>query len=114
MKDATREQIVDAFENFSKWETYSMVFTLMTQRKATLREIQEIAADPRHDLEFGRGISPAVIAMRRRDILGMKGGLEAHRREIKSLAAQAKVLRREKVSKDFPGGSDEAVRVDRR
>ncbi len=70
MTDATRSRIVDAFENFSKWETYSTVFALMTQRKATLREIQEIAADPRHDLEFGRGISLAVIAMRRRDILG--------------------------------------------
>ena len=70
MTDATRSRLVDAFENFSKWETYSTVFALMTQRKATLREIQEIAADPRHDLEFGRGISPAVIAMRRRDILG--------------------------------------------
>jgi len=83
MTDATRSRIVDAFENFSKWETYSTVFALMTQRKATLREIQEIAADPRHDLEFGRGISPAVITMRRRDILGMSGGLEAHRRILR-------------------------------
>ena len=83
MTDTTRSRIVDAFENFSKWETYSTVFALMTQRKATLREIQEIAADPRHDLEFGRGISPAVIAMRRRDILGMSGGLEAHRRILR-------------------------------
>ena len=82
MTDATRTQIVDAFENFSKWDTYATVFALMTQRKATLSEIQEIAAAPRHDLEFGAGISPAVIAMRRRDILAMSGGLEAHRRTL--------------------------------
>ena len=83
MNNATRLQIVEAFESFDKWTTYGTVFALMTRRKATLREIQEIAADPRHDLEFGRGISPAVIAMRRRDILGMSGGLEAHRREVR-------------------------------
>tara|TARA_R110000737_G_scaffold130622_1_gene162637 strand:+ start:617 stop:886 length:270 start_codon:yes stop_codon:yes gene_type:complete len=80
---ATRSQIVGAFENFSKWETYGTVFALMTQRKATLSQIQEIAAAPRHDLEFGARISPAVIAMRRRDILGMFGGLEAHRRFLR-------------------------------
>ena len=83
MTDTTRQVIVAAFENFDKWASYGTVFALMTQRKATLREIQEIAADPRHDLEFGRGISPAVIAMRRRHILGMCGGLEAHRRILR-------------------------------
>ena len=85
MTDATRQVIVEAFENFNKWETYDTVFALMTQRRCTLREIQEIAADPRHDKEFGRGISPEVIAMRRGDILGMSGGLEAHRRYVRNM-----------------------------
>lgn len=76
MKTATRREIVESFKNFDKWTTYGAVFALMTQRKATLREIQEIAA-------VVAGITPGVIAMRRRDILGMSGGLKAHRREVR-------------------------------
>ena len=76
MNNKTRLQIVEAFENFDKWETYGTVFDLMTQRKCTLRDIQEIAAAV-------TGQTPGVIAMRRRDILGMSGGLEAHRRELR-------------------------------
>lgn len=72
MTTATRNAIVESFKDFDKWKTYSTVFALMTQRKATLREIQEIAAAV-------TGITPGVIAMRRRDILGMNDGLEAHR-----------------------------------
>lgn len=85
MTDATRQVIVEAFENFNKWETYDTVFALMTQRRCTLREIQEIAADPRHDRKYGCGITPEVIAMRRGDILGMSGGLEAHRRYVRNM-----------------------------
>ena len=76
MKTATRKAIVESFKDFDKWKTYSTVFALMTQRKCTLRDIQEIAAAV-------TGQTPGVIAMRRRDILGMSGGLEAHRREVR-------------------------------
>lgn len=78
MTDATRQVIVEAFENFNKWETYDTVFALMTQRRCTLREIQEIAAEVAH-------IPPEVIAMRRGDILGMSGGLEPHRRYVRNM-----------------------------
>ena len=44
MNNTTRLRVVEAFENFDKWETYGTVFDLMTQRKCTLRDIQEIAA----------------------------------------------------------------------
>ena len=66
MTDATRQVIVAAFENFDKWASYGTVFALMTQRKCTLRDIQEIAAEVAQ-------ISPEVIAMRRRDLLAMRG-----------------------------------------
>ena len=77
MNNKTRLQIVEAFESFDKWTTYGTVFDLMTQRKCTLRDIQEIAAAV-------TGQTPGVIAMRRRDILGMAGGLKAHRREVRA------------------------------
>jgi|ETNvirome_2_1000_1030626.scaffolds.fasta_scaffold30185_2 hypothetical protein len=76
MNDKTRSAIIKAFQNFDKWETYGTVFSLMTQRKARLSDIQEIA------WEY-IGIDPEVIAMRRRDVLTMHGGLEAHRKIIK-------------------------------
>ena len=78
MTDATRQVIVEAFENFNMWETYDTVFALMTQRGCTLCEIKEIAAEVAQ-------ISPEVIAMRRGDILGMSGGLEAHRRYVRNM-----------------------------
>jgi len=78
MTDATRQVIVEAFENFNMWETYDTVFALMTQRRCTLCEIKEIAAEVAQ-------ISPEVIAMRRGDILGMSGGLEAHRRYVRNM-----------------------------
>ena len=89
MNNTTRLQIVDAFENFDKWETYGTVFSLMPQRKCTLRDIQEIAAAV-------TGQTPGVIAMRRRDILGMAGGLKAHRRGVR--AQEALIKRWEEVT----------------
>ena len=73
MTDTTREQIENAFDNFNKWQTYGVVFDLMTRRKVTLGEIKQIAQEH-------AGIAPSVIEMRRRDVLGQVGGLAAHRR----------------------------------
>lgn len=53
-----------AFNNFSKWETYAVVFGLMNQRKLTLSKIVEIACE--------YGISKSVIHDRRRYFLQLK------------------------------------------
>ena len=85
MTTATRVTIENSFRNFDKWNTYNLVFALMTLRRCTLTEIQEIASDPVHDPEFQSGISPEVIAMRRRDVvIGHSGGLDNHRRWVMS------------------------------
>jgi len=60
MKKQIENQVHEAFENFSKWETYGLVFHLMDKRKITLRKIIEIAQQ--------YGISQGVIKMRRRDL----------------------------------------------
>ena len=62
-------ELVEAeFTHFDKWSTYGLLFGdggLMDRRVITLRQITEIA---------GRtaGIDEGVIAMRRRDFLGMR------------------------------------------
>ena len=60
MSKQIESQVHEAFEDFSKWETYGLVFRLMDQRKITLRKIIEIAQQ--------YGISKGVIKMRRRDL----------------------------------------------
>ena len=83
MTTETKVTIENAFRNFDKWDTYNLVFALMTLRRCTLQQIQEIASDPAHDPEFQSGISPEVIAMRRRDVvIGHAGGLDNHRRWV--------------------------------
>ena len=67
-----QERIAESFRNFDKWETYGVAFDAMSRRQITLREIQAIALEE-------TGIRPEVIAMRRRDVLGMWGGLKEHR-----------------------------------
>ena len=50
-----------AFNNFSKWETYGIVFGLMNKRSITLKKIVEIASE--------YGIEESVIHDRRRYFL---------------------------------------------
>jgi len=58
----TSEAIVHkAFRNFSKWETYGIVFELMNKRLITLKRIAEIASE--YD------IKESVIHSRRRYFL---------------------------------------------
>lgn len=59
-----KSKVNQAFHQFSKWETYDIVFVLMDARKTTLREIVDVAQR--------YGISKDVIEMRRRDYLAHK------------------------------------------
>ena len=79
MRNTTRTQIIEAFESFDKWSTYCIVFQMMTLRQTRLSDIQEIAEEVAQ-------IPAAVIAMRRRQYLGMSGGLEANRRSLQEVA----------------------------
>jgi len=54
----------EAFEDFSKWETYTIVFDLMDKKRLTLKKIAEIA--------FKYGIDGAVINARRRYFLQLR------------------------------------------
>jgi len=52
------QDIERAFFNWDKWATYSVAFCYMDEKKASLSEIQDIAAK--------HGIAPSVINSRRR------------------------------------------------
>ena len=58
------DRVTEAFNDFKKWDTYQVVFSLMDKRKITLREIIVIAEKT--------GMKPAVIRSRRRYFLQLK------------------------------------------
>ena len=56
--------INDAFDNFSKWTTYSVAFEYMDKKQVRMQDIQDIAAQ--------HGIKPSVINTRRAQWLQYK------------------------------------------
>tara|TARA_B100000780_G_C20854355_1_gene339575 strand:- start:164 stop:376 length:213 start_codon:yes stop_codon:yes gene_type:complete len=58
-------ELSGAFQNYDKWKTYGIAFTLMDKRKVRLIDIKDAA--------YQIGISPDIIEMRRHFYVKNKG-----------------------------------------